>query len=533
MKAAIRIIVVDDEPISADELSDLIVKRFSEQMALDVRTVYNAATVLRMVSEAPCDILISDIQMPGMSGLKLAETLRADHPDMSILFLTGFDDFNYAYEAFRQNAAHYVLKTEGDAVILAAIGEVIERMQNRKRMIERIHEAESLFSQMLPAYRRQQLMQVLLGSISPEGLRELRHYDCEHLYLVIGRADGAQGHLPVQQRLTVLSTVEKTFADSMGDAILWSESFQPENTLAWVFSIRDSRACSDTMFQLVRRARKYLDEELCATLFFVVADESVDAARMKDKYLQLHGMLTHEIMNGATGAAIGHPCTPAVAIDETQCVLRQQLNQCLRNIGDGAFDSFAKHLPPITNHLRRSPRLGDPFAEECSATLVGALLAYVNQSRAFAVLETSDSAAPRGTAAWLEHMAGTLMEESKKQQDYAINSITQFITSYIREHVGDNLSTSHLAEVTGYSSGYLSRVFKQQMNVSIHEYITSVRMDLAMQLLRNTNLRIYEIASDCGYDNTAYFIKVFKSQTGQTPQEFKQDFQAGSGNRRG
>ena len=72
----IQIIVVDDEPISADEMSDLIRNTFSDSIHLHVRTAYNGAAVLRMVEELPCDILISDIQMPGMTGLSLTKTLK-------------------------------------------------------------------------------------------------------------------------------------------------------------------------------------------------------------------------------------------------------------------------------------------------------------------------------------------------------------------------------------------------------------------------------------------------------------------------
>ena len=60
----IKIIVVDDEPISADDMSDVIRDEFGKSMNVDVRTAYNAKSVIKMVEESPCDILLSDIQMP-------------------------------------------------------------------------------------------------------------------------------------------------------------------------------------------------------------------------------------------------------------------------------------------------------------------------------------------------------------------------------------------------------------------------------------------------------------------------------------
>lgn len=97
----IKIIVVDDEPISADDMSDVIRDEFGKSMNVDVRTAYNAKSVIKMVEESPCDILLSDIQMPGMTGLQMVSILREQFPDMRVLFLTGYDDFSFAYEAFR------------------------------------------------------------------------------------------------------------------------------------------------------------------------------------------------------------------------------------------------------------------------------------------------------------------------------------------------------------------------------------------------------------------------------------------------
>ena len=126
---AIRIMVVDDEPIIADELSELLKNHLQDYANITVRTAYNAATVLKLIAQHSCDILISDIQMPGKSGLELAKEVREIVPDVNILFLTGFNNFAYAYEAFRQNAVHYLLKTEGDEAILQAVRETVDKLR--------------------------------------------------------------------------------------------------------------------------------------------------------------------------------------------------------------------------------------------------------------------------------------------------------------------------------------------------------------------------------------------------------------------
>ncbi len=517
----ICMILVDDEPIIADELSDLIRDAFSPRVKLTVRTAYNGATALRLATEGPCDILISDIQMPGITGLALAERLRETNPNIFILFLTGYDDFHYAYEAFRQNAMHYLLKTEGDEVILRAVSEAIDRVLSRRRIVWQIREAQNRYEQMLPAYRRQLLTQLFVGVASEETLSELEESACGHLYVIAARADGVQG-MASRLKLTAQAAVEKTLTEALGDGLLWCDSLMLDHTLVWVLSMVDDRPLADTLFQLIRKARTQLEQHLSLTLFFVVADEAVNVRGLTERYLELHGMLTQEILRGATGAAIRHTRAggPPDAATIIGAALREPLARCLRDIKSADFDRLNDDITPILDYLKSEG--SDPFAAEYAATLLGALLSHVNQNRLFTALEAADREAARASAQWFTYLTEELKKASQRQMDSAVRSIAQYVANYIHDHISEDLSTSALAEVSGYSTGYLSRVFKQEMGTSIHEYITQSRMNLARELLCNTHLRVYEIASGCGYDNTTYFIKVFKAQTGQTPQEYKQ-----------
>ena len=517
----INIIVVDDEPISADEMSDLIRDTFSSSHNIHVRTAYNGSAVLRMMQEVPCDLLLCDIQMPGMTGLTLAKTLREQYPDICILFLTGYDDFNYAYEAFQQNAMHYILKTEGDEVILKAVQEGIDKIINRQRMLLRIRNAEQRYMQMIPTYRRQLLTQLLLGENTTASLLELNRNSFEQIYIVIARADVKQGPVTAKHKLITQSTVESTVTESLNAPLLWSDSVLMDNHFVWFFSTQSSQDCSSSLFQLMRKARTHLENQLSLPLFFVVADAPVSISSLHAKYLELHRMLSQMIIKGAAGAAL-RSVAAAAPNEQPLEALQTNLAQCIHDIKESAFDILESHLKPVLQYLTKARDAEDPYVAQCIAALNLAFFSYINQNGLYCVLATADHHAVRGQVKWFEIIAGELKKESQKQMDSATLSIVQFVTAYVHEHISENIGIGVLAEASGYSSGYLSRVFKQHKGVSIHEYITQARMNLARELLANTNLRIYEIASSCGYDNTAYFIKVFKSQMGQTPQEYKQ-----------
>lgn len=93
---------------------------------------------------------------------------------------------------------------------------------------------------------------------------------------------------------------------------------------------------------------------------------------------------------------------------------------------------------------------------------------------------------------------------------------------YIIEHFSDDLAVSHLAEECGISEEYYCRLFKKLTGASPVNYINSLRIAKACDLLlKLPNMKIEEIGLECGFRNITYFNKLFKRETGVSPSEFR------------
>jgi len=521
----IQIIVVDDEMIGADDISDLIQERFGEAQKVVTRTAYNAKTVLKMAAETPCDILITDIQMPMMDGLALAREMRRLYGDISILFLTGYDDFAYAYEAFKYNAERYLLKTDGDDEILRAVGEAIGRVREQRQILQKIFDAESRYNQMLPVYRRQVVLQLLTEGADEAAAAEAG-IDGERLYVVVARI-GQAADASMRLKLIAASAISQIVENALDGALKWSNNYVIDGELAWVFSMSEGGAPASTLFHLMRQARRHVEEQLRLPLFFVVADHDADWRELPEKYHEIRAALARDILQGSTGVAIYSPVVEAESFSEARVRqmsrLRFALEACQRDLKNGVFDALSGHAAPILDYVRSAPPASDAFSAELVSTLIGSLLNYLNRNGLSRVAAECERFRRVGEADYLETLIGQIERQSTAHRDNAIKSVAEYLYNYIRDHVSEDISTTVLTDVTGYSSGYLSRVFRQEYGVSIHEFVTRTRMDLARELLANTNLRVYEIADHCGYENSTYFIKVFKTYTGVTPQEYKQN----------
>lgn len=97
------------------------------------------------------------------------------------------------------------------------------------------------------------------------------------------------------------------------------------------------------------------------------------------------------------------------------------------------------------------------------------------------------------------------------------------IKQYVKDHIQEEISMGDIADVVYLNPQYMVRMFKKQEGISILEYITNTRIEMASELLRETDDSIYEVAELVGYSNYSYFSRVFKKITGRTPQQYKKE----------
>lgn len=106
-------------------------------------------------------------------------------------------------------------------------------------------------------------------------------------------------------------------------------------------------------------------------------------------------------------------------------------------------------------------------------------------------------------------------------QDYEMMKRIGKVCEYVNTNYGYDIKVSEMAEMTNLSYSYFSRVFKQYMNKSFSEYLSYVRIANAEKILASTDKTVTDVAMECGFSTTSYFIKQFKQKKGISPKQYR------------
>ena len=126
---------------------------------------------------------------------------------------------------------------------------------------------------------------------------------------------------------------------------------------------------------------------------------------------------------------------------------------------------------------------------------------------------------------WFLALQAELLQAAHGQDAELSCAFIKKVQEYIHAHISSNVSLADVAEHMALSSSYLSRLFRKKTGTSFIEYVKNAKIERAKELLRSTNLKVYEICDCLGYQSLQYFTTLFKNTTGMTPLEYKQKFE--------
>ena len=130
----IRVLIADDERLEREALADLVVRRFEHEAVIQTAENGRRAADTAILWEA--DLILMDIEMPGINGLDAARAVLEQRPECKVIFVTAYSLFQYAHEAMHLGACDYLLKTVDPDEAEAAIRRAIRQIEAGRKLAE-------------------------------------------------------------------------------------------------------------------------------------------------------------------------------------------------------------------------------------------------------------------------------------------------------------------------------------------------------------------------------------------------------------
>lgn len=543
-----KLLIVDDEPDVADGLYSIF--RNTERLELDIYKAYSAFEALDILSRMKIDILITDIFMPGMTGLQLIEKVKSQWPDCRVIFLTGHNEFDYIYSAIKFEGVAYLLKTESFEKIVECVENAALQIKNSVEVSELEDKASNYLNTLIPYMQKEYITGLIAEQETTVELRSQQFKELkiplnheQPVLLLIGRLGNLNRHISLLEKTRMLFTI-KEIAERHFSPLLNAFYSVPERFIVlWMIQPRElgdieGGIMKDTVWEKLPNIVKDCAEtiqNICIDSFdlavsFIVDSEATSWEKLASRYDSLKLLLHNYIGLG----------TELLLLDNEKIIKGALHNSTfdfkkLRNLEDylesGQKEEFFTLFTELSNQLRsvESKHFNPSLEIFYSVSLM--FLSYINRYSltdkvAFKIglnklTRVDDHSTWEDAVSYFMELADILFSISNYNDENNAITAVQKVKQYIAEHLNEDISLARMAEKVYFNPSYLSRLFKQITGTNLSSYTNGVRLDKAKELLKNNDMKIHEIAAAVGYESASYFTQFFKRTLKISPQEYR------------
>lgn len=493
-----------------------------------------------IIKEKP-DILITDIRMPFMDGLELCKLVKKELPNIKILILSGYDEFDYAKEAIRLGVTEYLLKPISSGKLLEALNGVSESIRREKedkdlvrKYMEEMrgnteHEKQKFFEQMIAG--NLSMADALETGKKYEMNLSAGMYNLLLFRFTLGKENRKSGELLGEAEYAIEKLTERLYyvfefqrgvegwafllmadnEEQMSERVKelskdLEEIMKNYSTIAYFGGIGQPVARLRELEESFREAERALAARFTMELNRIISVEDIRMAQNVDTLDDIE-------------------ITSFGEIEKTRTMLEKILNNGAEDEIDEFVDVYINELPEenLKSVLMRQYIIMDAYIVMMSfcEKIEGIEGEMQAQSE-----ELKNSMKTIQTLEEIKNYIRMLLKKIIGVRDTIsgrrYSDIIEIAKDQIRKtYMSDEISLNTIAAEVGMSPSYFSSIFSKEMGKTFVEYLTEIRMDRAKELLMCSSMKTSEIGYEVGYKDPHYFSYIFKKTQNCTPKEFR------------
>ncbi|MEY2196535.1 response regulator [Neobacillus sp. BF23-41] len=534
-----NVLIVDDDRFVVSALEQKM-----DWASLGIEQIYTANNIRqakKIFDHNTIHILISDIEMPQGSGLELLSWIRSEGFNVQAIFLTNFADFNYAQKAIELQSFEYYLKPiEFDKLELII-----------KKAIKKVNVSQINEDAMKVGHYWQQNKEKLVDHFWFTYLKENHSLSSEEIQEQL-RIHNLEYSMDDCFLPLILDLFPYKLVENKEIIFIFDQENNLEKRLKSIIieSFKDSPIRLDAFLQLSKNKDEYL-------AIFKLIDCTIEpsARELISSFQQTIAAINNQLHCDAQ-------CNIGLsgALDNIQSIVKK-----LKVVQDETFDYRNKTFC-LETHQISDTKYAEPNLQLLEQYLqTGNRLSFINKCYQYLTNLLDKNALNHNvmcsfrldiTQLIYTHLkkkeilanklfqgkiGDLLLEQSSRSIDdlmiyfsYLVDvsldymaftnsqkSVVKTICEYIDQNYQENITRTNLAKTVYLSPDYIARIFKKETGISLVNYIIKKRVDIAKDLLMNTDLPVHLISDKVGYENYSYFTKLFKKETNYTPVDYR------------
>lgn len=502
-----KILIADDERHIRNGLK---MSMDWERLKIDgIFTAENGEEALALCRREKPEIILTDIRMPGMDGLELAKKATELYGAKKVLIMSGYSEFAYAQSAVRIGAVDYLLKP-------IKLNELEKILENTVAQIAEEEKRQELFDQDI-------LQKLVLGKMSvEEAERKIpeTYRNAGEIFCVILRAERVYAGRPEHEMRAMFPAVSaglerrgfRILLEKVNEAVyMWKAADYQQRSMyrslllsslggvcqadsQWSAGVSQIGSFRD-IYTLYRQAEESLAYRMARDRERIIFYEDISHVpdsvqvffpweKIKE---QISGLQTEDIQQNIARAF--------QRFRDSGCIDR-------RNIQEFCITYKNLLLDVLEGKGIAAGRILEKNAE------------YFEKQLDYDVLESYER--------WLCDCCGLILKGVSDVTAKQYSAAVRKAVAYIQEFYGKDITLAEVAEDVQKSANYFSYIFKRDTGMNFNEYLNTVRIGKAKELLKEPEYMAYEIAEMVGYHDYAYFSRVFKKLCGCSPSEYKE-----------
>ena len=497
---------------------------------------------LPLIKKLKPDLLITDIKMPFMDGLTLCKVVKKELPDIKIVILSGYDDFNYAKEAIGIGVEDYLLKPITKNAFLERLCEIRSRYEHEKSQREYYEQ----FHREMQEYEQNSSRDFFEGLISGTmdmgemyeradklGLDIVAEaYNILIFTLESENAAAGQSETYSEWEVRAWEKIEGLFADH-SYAMLFRNNVFSYGVLVKEQKDNPGKNTRDC----VESIREILSDAPAGQPWFIAAGEPVERlSNMKHSYNTAAQTYARRYLYDGHILYYRDLKEEELAKDDGRYLKKVDINAMdpaiiQKILGSGLKEETGNFVRDYFHAIGKEPMTSMVFRSYVILNVRFSVLSFLNRMGYCAsALEESDTedaleqggASMEAAMAYAEKILQKAIEIRDENSGNKNRDILEHSIEYIKTHYMDeNMSLNAVAQVANISANHFSALFSQNIGQTFIEYLTGIRMEHAKELLRCTGKRASEIALEVGYKDSHYFSYLFKKTQGMTPSDYR------------